>query len=100
MLITHNPIMIILDNFLERLAFANWPLYPLCYKQTKLEVSFSLTSERREGGTHFLTGGFSLDFFSFLYSVYCIQHCFICRPLESTLSEDAGIEPSAVAPSF
>ncbi len=24
-----------------------------------------------------------------------IQHCFICRPTDSTVSEDAGIEPSA-----
>jgi hypothetical protein len=27
------------------------------------------------------------DFFS-----YCIQHCFICRPSDSTVSTDAGIE--------
>jgi hypothetical protein len=26
-----------------------------------------------------------------------IQHCFICRPSDSTLSEDAGIEPRTVA---
>ncbi len=24
--------------------------------------------------------------------MYCIQHCFICRPSDSTVSEDAGIE--------
>jgi hypothetical protein len=35
-----------------------------------------------------LTGGF-LGFFC---SVYCIQHCFICRPSDSTVSVDAGIE--------
>jgi hypothetical protein len=29
----------------------------------------------------------------FFLSIYCIQHCFICRPLDSTVSEDAGIEP-------
>jgi hypothetical protein len=28
--------------------------------------------------------------------MYVIQHCFICRPLDSTLSEDAGIEPRTV----
>jgi hypothetical protein len=28
-----------------------------------------------------------LDFFS----MYCIQHCFICRPSDSTVPEDAGI---------
>jgi hypothetical protein len=25
--------------------------------------------------------------------MYVIQHCFICRPSDSTVSEDAGIEP-------
>jgi hypothetical protein len=33
----------------------------------------------------------------FLFSMYCIQHCFICRPSDSTVSEDAGIEPRNVA---
>jgi hypothetical protein len=34
--------------------------------------------------------------------MYVIQHCFICRPLDSTASEDTGIEPSAriYRPSF
>jgi hypothetical protein len=34
--------------------------------------------------------------FSFLF-MYVIQHCFICRPSDSTLSEDAGIELRSVA---
>ncbi len=29
--------------------------------------------------------------------MYDIQHCFICRPSDSTVSEDAGIEPRTVA---
>jgi hypothetical protein len=29
--------------------------------------------------------------------MYDIQHCFICRPSDSTVSEDAGIEPMTVA---
>ncbi len=29
--------------------------------------------------------------------MYVIQHCFICRPSETTVSEDAGIEPRSVA---
>jgi hypothetical protein len=41
------------------------------------------------------TGGYA----HFLLSMYCIQHCFICRPSESTVSEDAGIEPRAFATS-
>ncbi len=30
--------------------------------------------------------------------MYDFQHCFICRPSDSALSEDAGIEPRTVAP--
>ncbi len=29
--------------------------------------------------------------------MYDIQHCFICQPSDSTVSEDAGIEPMTVA---
>ncbi len=29
--------------------------------------------------------------------MYVIQHCFLCRPSDSTVSEDAGIEPKTVA---
>jgi hypothetical protein len=29
--------------------------------------------------------------------MYDTQHCFICRPSDSTVSEDAGIEPRTVA---
>ncbi len=35
----------------------------------------------------------------FYFSMYCIQHCFICRPSDYTVSEDAGIEPRTVATS-
>ncbi len=31
--------------------------------------------------------------------MYCIQHCFICLPSDSTVSEDAGIDPRIVATS-
>ncbi len=46
-----------------------------------------LNSESDERAAKYLTGGF---FF---------QHCFICRPSDSTLSEDAGIEHRTVATS-
>jgi hypothetical protein len=39
-----------------------------------------------------LLGGFFAFFF-----MYDIQHFFICRPSDSTVSEDAGIEPRTVA---
>jgi hypothetical protein len=35
----------------------------------------------------------TFDFFSIMYF---IQHCFICRPSDSTVSEDAGIEAMTV----
>ncbi len=38
---------------------------------------------------------FGGDFFNFLS--YYIQHCFICRPSDSTVPTDAGIEPRTVA---
>jgi hypothetical protein len=38
------------------------------------------------------------NFFGFLFLfMYDIQHSFICRPSDSTVSEDAGIEPRTVA---
>ncbi len=37
------------------------------------------------------------DFWIFFFFMYDIQHCFICRPSDSTVSEDAGIEPRTVA---
>ncbi len=45
---------------------------------------------------------FRWDFGRFFFlSVYCtyIQHCFICRPSDSSVSEDAGIAPRTVATS-
>jgi hypothetical protein len=36
------------------------------------------------------------DFFSPFF-MYSIQHCFICRPSDSTVSENAGFEPGTVA---
>jgi hypothetical protein len=44
----------------------------------------------------FIKGGDFLGFFSF-YVLYYNQHCFICCPSDSTVSEDAGIEPRTVA---
>ncbi len=41
-----------------------------------------------------LKGDFLGFFFLFMYD---IQHCFICRPTDSTVSEDAGVEPGTVA---
>jgi hypothetical protein len=40
---------------------------------------------------------FKGDFFLFFTFMYVIQHCFIWHPSDSTVSEDAGIEPITVA---
>jgi hypothetical protein len=42
-------------------------------------------------------GGHRIIIIIFSFFLYCIQHCFICRPSDSTVSEDAGIEPRTVA---
>ena len=39
----------------------------------------------------------SLNLLHWIYFMSNIQHCFICRPSDSTVSEDAGIEPGTVA---
>jgi hypothetical protein len=41
-----------------------------------------------------------VSFFGDFFSFYVIQHCFICRPSDSTVSEDAGIESRTVACDF
>jgi hypothetical protein len=35
-------------------------------------------------------------FFGFFLFMYDILHCYICRPSDSTVPEDAGIEPRTV----
>ncbi len=37
------------------------------------------------------------NFFKGEFFLYVIQHCFICHPSDSTVSEDAGIEPRPLA---
>ncbi len=44
----------------------------------------------------FLFNFFLKRFFLFLF-MYVIQNCFICRPSDSTVSENAGIAPRTVA---
>ncbi len=40
---------------------------------------------------------FKRGIFFFFFFIYVIQHCFIFRSSDSTVSEDAGIEPRTVA---
>jgi hypothetical protein len=55
------------------------------YKNSTIQENLSL----------FKQGGIFWIFFP----TYCIQHCFICGPSDSTVSDDAGIEPRTVATS-
>jgi hypothetical protein len=52
-------------------------------------------STKQENSSRFKQGGF----FGFFPPMYCIQHCFNCHPSDSTVSDDAGIEPRTVATS-
>jgi hypothetical protein len=40
----------------------------------------------------------TIIFLNFL-CMYFIQYCFVCRPSDSTVSKDAGLEPRTVATS-
>ncbi len=52
---------------------------------------FRLCSTRKNMATFF-----NGEFYGFLLFMYDIQHCFICRPSDSTVPEDAEIEPRTV----
>ncbi len=80
-----------------------WPLLCLCHPFSIFERCLDSNPEscRRKHGratnlaTHLPTTFFRRIFWFFF--MYDIQHCFICRPSDSTVSEDAGIEPRTVA---
>ncbi len=63
-------------------------------KRRKIQFLFNL---------FFCVSIFTIIFFftnflgDFLFFSYYIQHCFICRPSDSTVPRDAGIEPRTVA---
>ncbi len=60
-----------------------------------MKILLICKSIHEAGSKDFLKGDF-LSFFLF-YVPYVIQHCFICRPLDSTVSEEAGNEPRTIA---
>ncbi len=51
---------------------------------------------RAESKSCFIEKHLISEYFFFFFSYY-IQHCFICRPSDSTVPTDAGIEPRTVA---
>jgi hypothetical protein len=54
-------------------------------------------TQYKEYITATLTLLFEGGFFGIFLFMYVIQHCFICRPSDSTVSEDAGIVLRTVA---
>ncbi len=75
---------------LSNLPYLSLSLTPLCVAGTA-----SNDSKNARGLFQYnITGGF----FGFFF-IFCIQHCFISRLSDSTVSEDADIEPRTVATS-
>jgi hypothetical protein len=73
----------------------NWLSFLWCFCNQFSSYFSMFTFVTCEKGTtisEFFTGEF-LGFFV----IYFIQHCFICRPSDSTVSEDAGTEPRTLA---
>ncbi len=66
-----------------------------CSAPSQVPVFFSREIRPFEGALGPDLGGF----FIFFSSMYCIQHCFICRPSDFTVSVDAGIKAMTVATS-
>ncbi len=63
-----------------------YPWHPVCCKYRRgSKMSEDLKTNR--------------EIFLYFYSLYCIQHWFICHPSDSTVSEDAGMEPRTVVTS-
>ncbi len=60
----------------------------------RLELDRWYRTELKKMSRTYINGEF---FFFFFFFMYDIQHCFIGRPSDSTVSEDAGIEPRTVA---
>ncbi len=72
------------------------PVLGLLFWANKLNCTrrISIAMRKRPSGNCRLWKGDIWIFFLFMYD---IQHCFICRPSDSTVLEDAGIEPRTVA---
>jgi hypothetical protein len=68
------------------------PLIRFKYSQNLYLHGLQIIPNDRKSYSFFYFWG---DFFSFCS--YNIQHCFICRPSDSTVPTDSGIEPRTVA---
>ena len=72
-------------------------------KKTEAERSKDLgeaepyRTERRIGKEDTITLNRGIFLGVFRYFMNIIQHCFICRPSDSTVSADAGFESRAIA---
>ncbi len=89
----------------------HFPLFILCviiyviiFRVLSFMLSFGAIIFHSQQMLTFLCYHFPLYIFNkkyffgrFFFLSYCIQHCFICRPSDSTVPTDAGIEPRTVA---
>ncbi len=66
-------------------------LLHFCRPKNRVDSTYSISTGSSDTSFALQPIGF---FFFFMYD---IQHCFISRPSDSTVSEDAGIEPRTVA---
>jgi hypothetical protein len=76
------------------LALSYFETAALCTSTFPVEIFF----QYEVGGSHvvkMLKRGIFLDFF--FYVLYIIQHCFICRPSDTTVSEMLGTNQACVA---
>ncbi len=81
------------DGSLKSFLFLGSPSASTCWRTDRL---IFLTSRRVMCSGIHSPKYLYLDFFIYFYVGYIIQHCFICRPSDFTVSEDAGIEPRTV----
>jgi hypothetical protein len=64
--------------------------HPFRMASWTIAIDYTVAKEKKRSQLFFLKGFFIIFF------IYDIQHCFICRPSDSTVSEYAGIEPRTV----
>jgi hypothetical protein len=68
-------------------------IHPAPILKTSILLNVKIISEDRLENQQI----FKIKGHFFCFFMYDIQHCFICQPSDSTVSEDAGIEPMTVA---
>ena len=84
-----------LEEHFRELTSTCTPLKKICMKAFVLSEKKSFI-QRWVFVTQAILRAHGRVVFGFFLFVYNSQHCFICRPSNSTMSENAGIEPRTV----